>query len=413
MSDLPVRFLHASDFQLDQPLHGLTEIPDHLREVLIDAPYRAAERVFETAISEQVSFLCLVGDLLDLTRLNPRSVSFLREQFERLAGQGIPVYWGSQGHDVARMWPPEVRLPDSVHCFSHATPEARTHETNAGFVATILGCGGTAEVSATGFVAPASGQYCVALLGGAADEQALGKRDIDYWALGGQLDRKTLFSQPTVAHYSGSPQGRHFRNTGPHGCTLVDVKRPRETHSRFIPCDVVRWQHERLMVSAGAGWSDLEDMLAQRVGEIRSQTPSIPLLVRWTFTAADGSVDPEAMATIANKASKWLKKQYGYHAESCWPVSVDVEVREPIPASAYEEDTLLGDYLRSVRDLQDGHRLATLESPCIPRHLPEDLHWLTDLSDSKARGDVLTEATHLGAALLRGEKPAFTAQGQP
>ncbi|MFW6170017.1 MAG: metallophosphoesterase family protein [Planctomycetota bacterium] len=413
MSDLAVRFLHASDFQLDQPLRGLTEIPDHLREVLIDAPYRAAERVFETALSEQVSFLCLSGDLLDLTRVNPRSVSFLREQFERLAGAGIPVYWASRQQDPARMWPREVRLPDSVHCFTHAAPETRAHETNEGFVATLVGCGGTAEVSAADFAAPASGQYCVALLGGAADEQAMGKRDIDYWALGGQLDRKTLFSQPTVAHYCGTPQGRHFRNTGPHGCTLVDVKRPRETHLRFVPCDLVRWHHERLRVPAGGGWSELEDILAQRVGEIRSQMPTIVLLVRWTFTAADGFVDPEATATIANKASNWLKKQYGYHAESCWPVAVDVDVHQPIPASAYEEDTLLGDYLRSVRELRDGGRLATVESPCIPRHFSEELHWLTDLSDSKTRGEVLTEATHLGAALLRGEKPAFSALGQP
>lgn len=412
MSDVAVRFIHASDFQLDQPLRGLTEIPDHLRDVLIDAPYHAAERVFETAISEQVSFLCLIGDLLDLTRLNPRSVSFLREQFERLAGQGIPVYWVSQQQDLSRMWPREVLLPESVHCLNHAAFETRTHETEAGFVVTIVGGGGTAAVSTADFAAPVTGQYCVALVGGSADEKALAKRDVDYWALGGELDRKTLFSQPTVAHYCGSPQGRHVRNTGPHGCTLVEVKRPRETHVRFMPCDVVRWQHERLMVSAESGWSELEDILAPRVGEIRSQTPNIPLLVRWTFTAANGSVEPEAMARIANKASTWLKKQYGYDAESCWPVSVEIDVHQPIPASAYEEDTLLGDYLRSAGELRDGQRLATLESPCVPRHLPEDLDWLTDLSDFKARGEVLTEATRLGAALLRGEKPVFAAWGQ-
>ena len=44
----PLRLVHASDFHLELPLHGLAEIPDHLRELLIEAPYHAAEQVFET-----------------------------------------------------------------------------------------------------------------------------------------------------------------------------------------------------------------------------------------------------------------------------------------------------------------------------------------------------------------------------
>ncbi len=66
MSDQPVRFLHASDFQLDEPVRGLTELPDHLREVLIDSAYQSAERVFDTALAESVAFVCLAGNLLDL-----------------------------------------------------------------------------------------------------------------------------------------------------------------------------------------------------------------------------------------------------------------------------------------------------------------------------------------------------------
>ncbi len=405
MSELSLRFLHASDFQLDQPLHGLTEIPDHLRDVLIDGPYRAAERVFDAAISEKVSFICLAGDLLDLNHPTARGLSFLHTQFQRLETHGIAIYWAGQHQDPDRLWPTVIPLAKNVHCFPSSGIDTRTFEGDAGFVVKILGCGGRGDLQAMEFAAPASGQYSIAIANGRADSHALAKRNIDYWALGGQFaDRKTLFAQPTVAHYSGTPQGRASQNIGPHGCTLVEVRRPRETRIRFVPCDVVRWQHERVMVSAAASWTDLQDILSQRVGELRSQTPAIPLMVRWTLTAADGSVDADTVRDMAENSSTWLKKQFGYHSEPCWPVSVDVDAHQQIPASAYEEDTLLGDYLRSVRAMQEDQQLATLESPCIPAQLPEDLQWLADLSDTTTRDQVLRDAAALGSALLRGEK---------
>lgn len=404
MSDLSLRFLHASDFKLDQPLHGLTEIPDHMRDALIDGPYRAAERIFDTAISEDVAFVCFSGDLLDLPRATPRSLSFLLEQFRRLDARGIQVYWAHRRADAACSWPAVLPLPECVHCFHEAAITGHTHETGSGFVARILGRGGTAEISAADFAAPADGQYSVAVVRGDAEGADLAKRNIDYWALGGRIDRQTLCSEPTVAHYCGAPQGFNPQNIGPHGCTLVEVQRPRETHLRFVPCDVVRWHHERVMVSAAASWSDLQDILAQRVGEMRSQTPSIPLFVRWTLTAADGFVDTGSLRGLADRASEWLKKHYGYNAECCWPVSVTVDVHQQIPASAYEEDTLLGDYLRSVREMCDGGHLTVLESPCVPQPFPDELRWLTDLSDATTRDEVLREATTMGAALLRGEK---------
>ena len=50
MPNRPFRFLHASDFRLDAVPRGLTEVPDHLRDTLLDAPFQAAKRVFDTAL---------------------------------------------------------------------------------------------------------------------------------------------------------------------------------------------------------------------------------------------------------------------------------------------------------------------------------------------------------------------------
>ena len=71
MPNWPFRFIHAADFHLHRPITGMTEIPDHLRQLLLEAAYRAAVRVFEAALTEESDFLLLAGDLLDPEATGP------------------------------------------------------------------------------------------------------------------------------------------------------------------------------------------------------------------------------------------------------------------------------------------------------------------------------------------------------
>ena len=106
MSSRPFRFVHASDFHLERLPSGLAEVPDHLRELFIESAYVAAEKVFETVLSEEAEFLVLSGDILDPRQTGPRGPLFLVEQFNRLAEREIPVYWAG-GRAVAKQdsWP--------------------------------------------------------------------------------------------------------------------------------------------------------------------------------------------------------------------------------------------------------------------------------------------------------------------
>ena len=54
MSGQSFRFLHASDFHLEEPLGGLAEVPPHLGELFLDATYIAAERGFDVAVRGRV-----------------------------------------------------------------------------------------------------------------------------------------------------------------------------------------------------------------------------------------------------------------------------------------------------------------------------------------------------------------------
>src|SRR5260221_899925 len=108
MGSKPFRFLQASDFHLEQPPHGLPEIPDHLIEPLAEAPYCAAARVFDLALAEEVDFVLLAGNLVHPHRTGPHGLTFLHEQFTRLAQRAVAVYWAAGEIDCREQWPANI-----------------------------------------------------------------------------------------------------------------------------------------------------------------------------------------------------------------------------------------------------------------------------------------------------------------
>src|SRR3954453_5378205 len=113
----PIRLVHASDFHLERPLYGLEDIPDHLRELLIKAPYHAAEQVFETALAEDADAVLLADDVLHVDRAGPPAIVLVLDQFARLGERNIPIYWAGGTVDAPDTWPRSVTLPKNVHVF--------------------------------------------------------------------------------------------------------------------------------------------------------------------------------------------------------------------------------------------------------------------------------------------------------
>ena len=101
MSSPPLRFVHASDFHLEASPSGIADVPAHLRDVLVDAAYDAARKVFDTVLAEQC---------------------------QRLADQNIPVYWLRGRYDPPDDWPTESLLPTNVHLFPSDRCVERIHQ---------------------------------------------------------------------------------------------------------------------------------------------------------------------------------------------------------------------------------------------------------------------------------------------
>ena len=101
MSQPPLRFLHSGDFHLERPLSGVADVPSHLRELFLDAPYIAARRVFEAALAEGVDALLLSGDLVQVESIGTK------ERFDvRVIGTREAVVFATPPTMASRLQPP-------------------------------------------------------------------------------------------------------------------------------------------------------------------------------------------------------------------------------------------------------------------------------------------------------------------
>jgi DNA repair exonuclease SbcCD nuclease subunit len=407
MSSWPFRFVHAADFHLERTPFGVTEVPDHLRELFLEAAYLAAERVFETALSEQAEFLVLAGDLLNPRWTGPRGLLFLAEQFRRLAERGIAVYWAGGRVDPPDAWPSAVPLPDNVHVFPAGRPQEHVHYRDGTALARVMGISRAPNrgIRVSEFDPDPGGLFSIAVVHGSLDAESLSGRGIDYWALGGSHARHTPFSSPHMAHDPGSPQGRWPGECGPHGCTLVQVEGGRAARTTLVPTDVMRWQSERIAVEEATTPDDLERLLHERMQGVVETAPGMDLLISWTVVG-DGPLMAQLRAgPLAGQLLEKLRTRYGFGPPAAWSLSLSAEPAAMLAPEWYEQETIRGDFLRELRHLQI-HPSESLELQSYLSRGQEagTLGVAADL-DQVTRERVLREAALLGIDLLSGEEP--------
>jgi DNA repair exonuclease SbcCD nuclease subunit len=408
MPGRPFRFVHAGDFHLEMPLQGVIEVPDHLRDAFCEAPFAAAQRVFDAAVAEEAEMVVLSGNLVHPGRAGVRGPLFLAEQFARLAEQGIAVYWAGGEVDPPEAWPAAFPLGANVHVFPRGKVGELVHSRDDVPLVRLVGESrdGQRPFRPGQYQADPGGLATIAVVPGSVEAAAIAARGIHYWALGGRHDRATLLQSPTVAHWPGSPQGRRPEHSGAHGCTLVQVDEQGHARTSFLPTDAIRWLDEPVDVDEHTGREDLDGRLRQRVQALLETTPKLDLLISWTIAGSGpllaelrrGSLGPELLGR--------LRSEYGLASPAAWSVSLEVEPAGPLPEALYEQQTILGDFLRAVRqyEMNPGESLG-LEAYMAEPHLAGALAAAASVADTSARQRVLHDAALLAAHLL-GEEAA-------
>ena len=249
-----MKFLHAADLHIDSPLRGLSAYEGAPVAEMRGATRRAVENLVEAAISNKVDVVVVAGDVFDGDWKDYGTGLFWVAQLSRLDEAGIPVVFVAGNHDAASEVGRRLRLPANVSQLSAAKPETKRfdHLDFAVIGQSYATRSVTSDLAAT--YPPADpGLFTIGLLHTSLDGRpghasyapttldVLRSRGYQYWALGHVHQHEDICRDPWVT-FSGNLQGRHARETGAKGATLVTVEGNEVTLVEPLPLDVVRWQ---------------------------------------------------------------------------------------------------------------------------------------------------------------------------
>lgn len=401
------RFIHASDFHLERPLGDLDELPKHLRDALAQAPWKAAESVFESAVVENVDFLLLCGDLLNPHLAGPRGMAMLVDHFDALAERDIPVVWAAGSVDTPDRWPESIPLPENVTRLPQGRAATVPIQRAGQTIARIVGRSseGFGAIHIPSYRVDPSDEFTIGVGYGTAEPEALAEARFDYWALGGSHQRRVM--EDGAEHgaiYCGTPQGRRLEETGPHGFHLVDVDADRSTRIHTVDVDSFRYCHVELDAADLARGDNVRQLLGSRITRLLNENGQRQLLVGWELQPSSG----EALAAMGDPAEllTWLRREFGNGNPAAWTIALHVRPPQRYPKAWQEEDTILGDFLRAA----DRHRKSAGRdlnlAPMTEEHpqlAPSTAAALTDIEPSVRRA-LLDDATLKGVELLRGGK---------
>lgn len=402
------RFIHASDFHLETPLGDLDELPPPLRDQMATAPHDAVKAIFDAALSNNIDFVVLSGDLLHPQAAGPYGMNLLLEQFEKLHAAKKPVYWAAGTVDDPQKWPEAVVIPPNVTLFSKDKASEIKVVRGGRTICRIVGRGsdGRASLHVPGFECEASDEFTIGVGHGDATLETLADARFDLWCLGGKHNRVEMESDDQLhGIYSGTPQGRGLAEGGVHGYSIIDVDADQNVRASEIPTDQFRYCSVRISAADIASVGSIENLVGERIVRLQHEAGGRHLIIGWDITADSG----ESLAEIGDGETllEWIRHEYGHGAPAAWSTSLRIRPPQKYPKTWHEEDTILGDYLRIAADHRKADAAQVNLLPMTEEHpgLPASTTTLLAEVPQTRRTETLDQATLLGVELLRGGKP--------
>lgn len=315
MSVETLRFLHASELRLGAPLFGVADLHPTLQDILIDGRYRAAERIFDAALAEQVDFVVLAGGVCPAA--DPRGMWFFEGQCARLAERGIVVYWAEEPNAVA--WADYAALPVNVYRTDASIGHVYEHNRSGRVAARVI----TGNPVRRGLWKN-DGAPTISLLPEGIEGLPLAPVEVDYWALGGRTAAGEVSAASGIAHYSGTPQGHSPSEPGPRGCLLVETAPGAQLSTRFIATDSVRWHNERVDLDDATSWQPLLSGLHSRLETLQSSNGHEAGLVCWTISGHGAVWQQLLRDDVCERLLNDLRKRGMAGPRPAWSLLIDV-----------------------------------------------------------------------------------------
>ncbi|WP_054968323.1 metallophosphoesterase family protein [Alicyclobacillus ferrooxydans] len=380
------KFIHAADLHLDSPLRGLSALADAPTEEIRTATRKALQNLVDLCIAERVAFVLIAGDVYDGDWEDYTTGLFFTKSMARLREHGIRVFLIRGNHDAQSQISRRLTLPDNVKEFRTDMPETVILDDLA---VAIHGQGfatrAVTENLAAGYPPAEPWMFNIGLLHTAAEGQEghepyapcrvdeLVQKGYQYWALGHIHKRQLLHEDPYIL-FPGNIQGRHIREEGEKGCTVVTVD-GLAVSLEHRNLDVLRWYTCTVDLSEVSNSDDFAVAVQSAVGEIADANLDCRLALRVICegeTEIHGEIleDPERYiheiqnaAAVVGGERVWIEKvkfdtshqKTGHGTLAADPHGLGSLLLRTLE-SAKQDDVFIADFLRHTKVLQGNLR---------------------------------------------------------
>ncbi len=380
------RFLHAADIHLDSPLRGLEVYPDAPVEQIRSAVRRAFDNLVDLAIREETAFVLLSGDLFDGDWKDYNTGIYFNSRMGLLRDAGIQVFMVSGNHDAASQISRALHLPDNVTLFSHKKAETRILEDlHVAIHGQSFASRAVSEDLTQNFPQGENGLFNIGLLHTAltgrpghepyapCTPDALRSKGYQYWALGHVHQREVVSRDPWIV-FPGNIQGRHIRETGPKGCTMVTVDEGRVLEVVHHDIDVLRWAVCRVDLNECETHEECLDRVRQSLEDELGRAENCPIAARLILEGVTS-----LHGHLHEKATHWVEEFRGIAVSliEVWLEKILLHTRKEVFSDeVYVDGSPISVLMKAVEDLRlGGPRLLDLrlEFEQLRSKLPHDL----------------------------------------
>ncbi|MBL8851804.1 MAG: hypothetical protein JNG89_19165 [Planctomycetaceae bacterium] len=320
-----LRFAHAGNLRLNQPLRGAGSLTDAARCIAEDAPARAWERLVAACIEHDVDFLLLTPRTLPGTTLIDDRRALLAG-FRRLADSSIPVFWALEDGE-----PPDVfayeEWPGNVTMLSDRQPTAALSCDGRVLAELTLGGAGHETAGDRPDVLALPGDQPLRILvpdhpdafdqmsepenGGNSSGQVSTAACHDYIACWGASHRQSRSVGITLVADPGPPQGRSVDETGGGGIDIVDWHAGRIADIVRVPTASVRWERCPLVVTPETSRAELIERLQFMLIEREPAIGESLWLLRWRITGSGPCIELLSDPALCREIEQAVESAFG------------------------------------------------------------------------------------------------------